>query len=342
MAQQYASKQPEGFKNHVENVAIVGAGGQVGKYLVEELLKTGSHHITAITRAESSYKAPSGVKVTKVDYSDSEALVKALQGIEVLIITMAVTAPPEQQTALIDAAAAAHVPWVFPNEWGVDSSNDQLGKDTLIGERSKGYRKHIEELGKSSWIGITCSFWYEYSLSMGPETYGFDIKNRSVIFFDDGETRINTSTWPQCGRAIASLLSLKVLPDNEHDKSTFLSQFRGRHVYISSFLVNQKEMLDSVMRVTGTKLDDWKITHESPQERYKSGMAELQKGNRMGFARVLYSRVFYKDGGGDYESKHGLQNEVLGLPKEDMDEATKAAIKRVEEGAGLHQVGERS
>ncbi len=247
---------------------------------------------------------------------------------------MAATAPPEQQSKLIEAAAAADVPWVLPNEWGTDGENRELGKDTRLGEMKAKYRARIEELGKSSWIGIACSFWYEFSLSNGKETYGFDFKNRAVTFIDEGKTRINTSTWPQCGRGIAGLLGLKVLPDDENDRSPCLSQFRNRFVYISSFLVSQKDMLDSVMRVTGTSLQDWKITHEAHKERYESGVAELKKGNRLGFGRLLYTRVFYPDGSGDYETSKGLQNDILGLPKEDIDEYTRVALRMAEEQSG--------
>ena len=299
------------------------------------MVKTGKHKVTAITRADSTSKIPAGVEVKKVSYDDHESLVEALRGQEVLIITMGVTAPPEQQTKLIEAAAAANVPWVLPNEWGHDGTNVQLGKDILLGEKQAKYRAHIEQLGKSSWIGITCNFWYEYSLSTGVETYGFDLKNRTVTFIDDGNTRINTSTWPQCGRGIAGLLGLKVLPDDENDQSPYLAQFRNKFVYMSSFLVSQKDMLDSVMRVTGTTLEDWKVTHEPSKERYASGVAELEKGNRLGFARLLYTRMFYPDGSGDFETSKGLHNDILGLPKEDIDEYTKVALQMAEEKGGL-------
>ena len=248
---------------------------------------------------------------------------------------MAVSAPPEAQTRLIEAAAAAGVPWVLPNEWGPDGTNVQLGKDILLGEKQTKYRAQIEKLGKSSWIGIACSFWYEYSLSSGVETYGFDLKNRTVTFIDDGNTRINTSTWPQCGRGIAGLLSLKVLPDDENDQSPYLAQFRNKFVYMSSFLVSQKDMLDSVMRVTGTTLNDWKVTYEPHKARYDSGMAELQKGNRLGFARLLYTRVFYPDGSGDFETSKRLHNDILRLPKENIDEYTKVALRMAEEKGPL-------
>lgn len=248
---------------------------------------------------------------------------------------MAVTAPPEQQTKLIEAAATANVPWVLPNEWGPDGANEQLGKDILLGAKATLYRGRIEELGKSSWIGVACSFWYEYSLSGGVDTYGFDFENRTVTFIDDGKTRISTSTWPQCGRGIAGLLGLKVLPDDENDRSPCLSHFRNRFVYMSSFLVSQQDMLESVLRVTGTSIEDWKINYEPHKERYDSGMADMKKGNRSGFARLLYTRIFYPDGSGDFETSKLLNNDVLGLSKENVDEYTKVALQMAKEKGGL-------
>ncbi|KAG8529568.1 uncharacterized protein KY384_006205 [Bacidia gigantensis] len=325
MAQQYASKQPQGYSNYLKTVAIVGVGGQVGKHIVENILKNGKQNVIALTRADSKSAAPAGVEVRKIDYDNQQTIVDALQGVEALIITMAVTAPPEQQTKLIDAAAAASVPWVLPNEYGAASNNEQLGKDTMLGPKAQGYRTHIEELGESSWIGVACSFWYEYSLAVSPEAYGFDFAKKEVTFFGEGTAKINTSTWPQTGRAVANLLALKVLPEDEHDKAPTLTGFKNRFIHVSSFLVSQRDMLDSVLRVTGGKEGDWKITHEDCEERYKSGVEMLQSGNRMGFVRLLYTRVFYPNGDGNYEDKIGLDNEVLGLPKEDLDEWTKVA-----------------
>jgi len=86
-------------------------------------------------------------------------------------------------------------------------------------------------------------------------------------------------------------------------------------------------MLESALRVTGTKEDDWSITKEPAQERYSSGIKEIQEGKRIGFAKMI-SRVFYPDGCGDFEHNKGTLNSLLDLPKEDIDEATKAAIER--------------
>lgn len=97
--------------------------------------------------------------------------------------------------------------------------------------------------------------------------------------------------------------------------------------YISSFLVSQRDMFESVKRVTGTTDAEWKITYESSEERYKKAVQDLHDGELNGFVRVLYTRVFYPNGGGDYETSKGLQNEMLGLPTEDLDEATREAIR---------------
>jgi putative NADH-flavin reductase len=78
MAQKYAKDQPSGFDNHVKNVAVVGVSGSVGEYITKHLLSTGKHTVTAITREGSKSEIPSGVKVAKVNYDQSETLVEAL------------------------------------------------------------------------------------------------------------------------------------------------------------------------------------------------------------------------------------------------------------------------
>ncbi|KIW83944.1 hypothetical protein Z517_03190 [Fonsecaea pedrosoi CBS 271.37] len=335
--QQYAKDQPAGYKNHVENIAIVGAGGQVGEYIARALLKTGKHRLTAISRADSQSTVPEGIAVKKVDYAKPATLVDALRGQDVLIITMAVTAPPETETKLIEAAAAAGVPWVLPNEYSTDPRNAALQQETFIGAAKDAARRRIEELGVSAWISFTCSFWYEYSLSAGPASYGFDFPNRTVILYGDGNTKINTTTWLQCGRAAAALLSLKVLPEDADDRSATLSRFRNDVLYVSSFRVSQRDMLASVLRVTGDREADWTVLHEDVEARYKAGTEEMKTGDRAGFQKMLYSRVFFPNGDGDFESKYGLHNDLLGLPKEDLDEATKRAVDLAAKGGPFAQ-----
>lgn len=291
-------------------------------------MKTGKHQVTAITRGSSSGKMPEGIQQKAVDYNNPPTIVEALRGQDALVITMGVMAPAEQESKLVHAAAEANVPFVLPNEWSPDTSNLQLSKEMLFGEGKYNLREEIKKLGKSSYIAVSTGFWYEWSLAI-PSAYGFDINNRKVTFFDDGNTKINTSTWPQVGRAVAGLLGLPISSDG---KGACLNDYRNKHVYTSSFLASQQDMLESLMRVTKTKREEWTITKEPHQERYTKGMQDMKAGDRGAYVVCMYTRLFYPDGSGNTQAKYGLSNDVLGLPKENIDEATEVAVERAKNG----------
>ena len=89
-------------------------------------------------------------------------------------------------------------------------------------------------------------------------------------------------------------------------------------------------MLDSVLRVSGTKISDWTIKHEDAVKRYEEAKGLLGKGDLSGFIQIIYGRLFFSDEKGNFEARRGLDNDALGLPKEDLDEFTKIAIERAE------------
>lgn len=301
----------------------------MGSHFTRALLATGKHKITAVTRPNSNSAIPEGVNVIKADYADHAALVSAFKGQQFLIITLGVFAPADTHANLVKAAGEAGVPYIMPNWYGGDPQNVELWKDTHLPHSAAEYRTQIEQAGAKH-IFLACSFWYEFSLGGGPDRYGFDFPKKSLVLFDEGEVKINTTTWPQCGRAVAALLSLKELSEDENDKTLTLSQFSNGILYTSSFRINQKEMFESVKRVTGTKDEDWTITKEPSDQRYQSGLDDMMQGNMKGFARLLYTRAFFAGKAGEYESVRGLHNDVLGLPKEDLDEATKEAVLMAE------------
>ncbi|KAF4555930.1 Hypothetical protein D9617_2g058950 [Elsinoe fawcettii] len=312
--------------NRINTIAIVGASGTVGAYSTRSLLAAGKK-VTALTRPESTTTFPSDVSVAKVDYSDHEALTSALEGHDALIITLAVQAAKDTENKIIDAAVAAGIKWILPNEWGYEYA-EQVGKDVFFGPAKKAVRDYIESKGVY-WIGASCGFWYEFSLAGGAERYGFDLAKREVTLFDEGEQKICTSTWEQVGVAVAKLLSLPV--EKEGDGPA-LVDWRNKYFHFTSFTIDQKEMWASLRRVTGTKEEDWKVTKMPVQEVYKNGVDAMKSGDMIGFAKALYSRIFFPDQPGRQDLLYGLDNEKVGLPKEDLDEATKRAI-------GLHEDG---
>jgi hypothetical protein len=90
-------------------------------------------------------------------------------------------------------------------------------------------------------------------------------------------------------------------------------------------------MLASALRVTGTNEDQWNITKEDARDRFSSGLEAVKKGDYSGYARMLCC-IFFPDGSGDFEHNKGTLNEMLHLPKEDIDKATKVAIERQKAG----------
>lgn len=266
-----------------------------------------------------------------INYDEESTIVDALKGQQFLIITLAVTVPEDTESKLIRAAAKAGVPYVMPNAYGPDPVNDKMMTENLIGLPFQKARREIEQLGVSKWVAFGCGFWYEWSLFGSADCYGCDVKKREMTFFDDGEEKITTSTWDQCGRGLAAFLSLKIYPEDENDKTPAIDNWANKALYISSFRVSQKDMFETVKRVTGTTDKDWKIGYVGSKERFREGQEAMKKGDRNGFARQMYSRIFFPTGEGDH-SRHGLANEALRLPEEDIDEVTKGGLMLLDQG----------
>ncbi|KAI4718932.1 NAD(P)-binding protein [Aureobasidium sp. EXF-10727] len=305
----------------IKKVAIVGATGNMGKHTIDELLKSDNHTITALTRKGRKLSLPSNVNVIEVDYTSIEALTTALHGQDFLMITLSVTTPPSVHSNLVSAAAAAGIKYIMPNAYGFNFNSPALIRDIPAASMTQKNLSQIEALGMQH-FSLVCSFWYEWSLGVG-QLYGINLQEKTATFFDDGKTVINTSTWKQCGRAVARTLSLPLEQLQKYANTSF---------YVSSFRVSQREMLDSVHRVLGTSDKDWSISYETTKHRYEKGNEDSANGNPMGYAQAMYARVFFPDGSGDYETSRGLDNEVLGLQQEDLDEATRRTVEMVQSG----------
>lgn len=321
MTAKYAKDQPAGFTNRIERVAIIGAGGHVGKPIAEALVKTGRHTVKALTRAGSSTKLPEGVEKAVIDYSDEESIVAALKGQQFLIITQSVTAPPEHHGQLVNAAAKAGVPYVMPNCFGFDMVNEKFAHESLAGTTHLSHLAAIKKAGVSTSIPLVCGPWYEYCLVGGPVLFGFDFANKTLTFNNDGRERISCSTLPQCGRALAAFLSLQELPKDEHDKTPAVANWSDKPLYISSFLVSQRDMFESWKRVSGDTDADWKIDHQPAAKRLEDGMEMMRAGEQRGYVQAMFARAHYAGEDANFDDK--LDNEVLGLSRESLDEVTK-------------------
>ena len=291
-------------------------------------MKTGKHTVTALTRQDSKASLPENVHVIKVNYDDESSIINALKGQQFLVITLAAgTTAKDVSGRIMTTAKKAGVHYIMPNAYGypVEGDLNKPRQGDIYGEM---VRHQILEAqsGPTSSIALACGFWYEFSLAMGERLFGFTLKDRKVTFFDDGKRKISVSTWSQCGRALAALLSLP-----RSGQSNSLTDFKNKNVIVYSFSISQRDMLDSLNRVLGTTDTDWTITYESSAKRIQEGHEELAKGVFIGFVKVLYGEIFLPSNNvSDYATTLSTSNSVLDLPKEDLDEATKRAVHLAE------------
>lgn len=213
----------------------------------------------------------------------------------------------------------------MPNYFGYGIGNRAISGKAEIPANFERFIDDVKSTPGVDYTALVCGFWYEFSLAMGEPWFGFRIRERSVTMYGDGMKKVNVSTWDACGRAVAGLLSLPVTA-GDAKSGVALEKWKNEGVYISSFLISQRDILDSLHRVLGTKDENWTIKFEDVEKRFGDGMRELEEGKMLGFAKALYAGVWRSEGA-DYETKGGLDNVELGMEKEDLDGATKRAVE---------------
>ena len=94
---------------------VTGAGGNLGRQAVEELLARGATKIVAGTRdtARLADLAAKGVDVRHLDFDDAASVAKAFAGVDrVLLVSTVAANRTEQQTKAVAAAKAAGVSYI--------------------------------------------------------------------------------------------------------------------------------------------------------------------------------------------------------------------------------------
>lgn len=99
------------------NIAITGATGQLGRFVIESLIQLNSqHHIIALVRdlEKASVLKAQGIEIRHFDYDQPRSLANALKGVDKLLLISAneVGRRTLQHKAVIDAAKIANVPYI--------------------------------------------------------------------------------------------------------------------------------------------------------------------------------------------------------------------------------------
>lgn len=148
-------------------------------------------------------------------------------------------------------------------------------------------------------------------------------KNRTATLYTDAGP-FNSITLPQAGLGIARLLSLPVT-DSSNPRAS-LQHYANNFVYLSSFLVTQQQIFESLQAATGVKEADWKVEKASIAEKDAALREQFKQGNFMAGAGLTFLWYMGEGRGGNYEEKARQDREVLGLKEENLDDVVKNAV----------------
>jgi hypothetical protein len=134
-------------------------------------------------------------------------------------------------------------------------------------------------------------------------------------------------TLARAGAATAELLAL---PEAE------LARFRNGLFRVTSFHVSQRQILDAVLRATGTTEADWAVTTPDSGEANKDferRLADKPDGDMHvdyeAFTQRFMLTHFLPGSGGDFNDK-AEDLSRFGLGPEDLDEATRKVVASLE------------
>lgn len=282
-------------------IVVTGATGQLGRLVIEELLKTteAKDIIAAVrTPAKASGFADRGVQVREADYSRSETLAAAFSGASrLLLISGNELGKREQQhKAVIDAAKSAGVTFLaYTSLLHCDTSPLMLAAEHLATERyllSSGLRYSLLRNG-----------WYFENQTVAiPQA----IQNGAFLGAS-GDGRFSAASRSDYAAAAAAVLTGK-----GHENSVL--ELGGDQSY------TRAELAAEVSRQTGREV---KYNNLSEAE-YKMILSNFLPA---GFAEVIADAEAHASKGALEDNSHTLRR-LLGRQTTSLAEAVESAIRK--------------
>lgn len=295
--------------NNYKNVILLGATGNVGKYVLPELLADSSFNVTVLSRADSKATFPSNVKVIKIDYSDTAALTKALTNQDVVISTIGGEGLASNfGEVLVHAAIDAKVKWIIPSEFGVDYE-DPSANIPVLGAKIAVVNLLKQNQSRIAYTLITTGAFLDWGFDNG--FLGYDIKNRSAVLYDEGKNLTVGTSLPTIAKAVVATLHHPELTQN-------------KRIHVADAIFTQKQALELFEKYTKTK---WTVKNVTTANARKEAEENLAKGNiGPAFVGYILSYAYGGSGGASFEGK--TLNKALGVPTVPLDQIVKEAVER--------------
>ena len=303
----------------IQKVAIIGANGHLGPYVLSALLSANTFSVTVISRKNSKSTYPPSVPVEHISDDPSiDEVVAILTGQDGLVVTFAGT-NAALQILLADAAVKAGVKRFIPADFGSCDSKSKRALELMpLYKAKQKARQHLEGIvsrggNDFSWSSLVCGHFFDYD--WWKDMLQLDIKERKARLFDGGDIRFSITALPTVGLATVRMLQKDV-------------ETKNRMLYIHSFCVTQNEVLDALKRHLGEG-KEWEVEQVSSKAFIKEQQDKIDKnpnGNNADATENLVSVVGIIDS--NWEGKDDLANDLLGVGGEDLDGVVKKALDR--------------
>lgn len=306
----------------IKNVIIAGATGSVGAPILTALLAEPSFNVTILGRTSSKAKFPPNVPVIRVsDGFTVDELTEAFKGQDAVVGATSTGAVTTDGLALriVDAALAAGVKRLIPSEYGTNNLSPKARAYHPV-YNAKGealeylQKKSAESNGRLTWTSISCGSWLDWALnpSQSGNFLKFDIKNRTAVIYDSGDSRLAITSSHNTGLAVArALLNLELT--------------KNKQVFLADFMTSPNEILRAVEKATGEKLA---IEHRQSAPEVKELRARLDSGDvSASFPLLTLSFLGDIDVSVEFDKEQKIWNDELGLPKNTLEGTVKDAVE---------------
>jgi uncharacterized protein YbjT (DUF2867 family) len=296
--------------NTYKNVLLVGAAGDVGKYVLPALLADSIFNVSILSRANSNSKFSSNIKVIKVDYLDLDVLTKALIGQDIVISTTGgESLGNDFGHTLAEAAINAGVKWFIPSEFGADYEDPFAATIPPIASKVDLVNLLKKNQSRIAYTFISTGVLLDWGFDNG--FLGFDIPNRTAILYDEGKNRTSGTTLPNVAKAVVAIL--------RHPELTL-----NKRIFIADTSFSQQEALALFEKYTGTK---WTIKQVKIEDTKKQAAESLAKGNfPQAFGSYIMVLVYSGLQANIFDGR--TSNNALGVPTLSFDQIVKEAVER--------------
>ncbi|KAF4835096.1 Isoflavone reductase-like protein PCBER [Colletotrichum tropicale] len=298
-------------KSTVKAVALAGAGGKLGRRVLDALVDAGFDVTVLVRRQSTPSSYPPGVRVREIDYDSIDSLREALRGIDAVISTVGKRNGLESQFRLIDAAVMEGVTRFIPSEFGADLQHKEVRTFPTYQTKIE-VEEYLEKKARETNLTYTfiyCSALFDEGLDLGAFA---DFQAKKVNFFDGGATIFNATRRVTVADAVVAVLNK-------------LEATKNKAVRIRDVSMTPKDLLKVIQGLD--KSAHWTSVAIDTGKLVQGAQAEIASGkfSPKAFAAFAMRATFAPGLAGQY----GDDNDLLGIKditKGDLENALKSRL----------------